>query len=89
MDRRLTVLNVRPAVVELLAEQRINLAAAAPPPTATPQEGQDLRVAINESFVVRFRPAMWVAAGLAVGSAFVAAVTIDGGAWPRADLGGG
>ena len=79
LDRRLELASVRPAVVEQLVQERMNLAAARTPRSATPQEADELRTAIDESFVTAFRLTMLVAAGLAVGSALVAAVTIRGG----------
>ncbi|HEY5618791.1 MAG TPA: hypothetical protein VIK60_12685 [Vicinamibacterales bacterium] len=79
LDRRLASSQVRPAVVEQLVQQGVNLAATRPPASATPEEARELRTAINESFVAGFRLAMLTAAGLAVGSALVAAVAIRGG----------
>ncbi|MGH9254060.1 MAG: MFS transporter [Vicinamibacterales bacterium] len=79
LDRRLAASQVRPAVVEQLVQQGVNLAATRPPASATPEEARELRTAINESFVAGFRWAMLTAAGLAVGSALVAALAIRGG----------
>lgn len=72
LDDRLAVLNVGPDIVEQLAEDRINLAAAEPPASASPAEARALRQAIDESFVVGFRVAMWSGAALAGASALIA-----------------
>ena len=76
LDSRLAAGNLRPLVVEQLAAQRIKLAAAQVPSAATPEEARALRSAVDASFVEGFRMAMWMAAGLAAGSAIVAAFTI-------------
>lgn len=84
LDSRLDALNLRPAIVEQLAEQRINLAGAEPPANATSQEARDLRKAIDESFVAGFRLAMLAGAGLALASALVAWLMIEGERRPAA-----
>ena len=78
LDRRLEAAEVRPAVVEQLVQERKSLAAARTPRSAAPGEARELRMAIDGSFVAAFRLTMLVAAGLAAGSALVAAVTIRG-----------
>jgi len=78
LDRRLEAAEVRPAVVEQLVQERKSLAAARTPRSATPGEARELRMAIDGSFIAAFRLTMLVAAGLAAGSALVAAVTIRG-----------
>ncbi|MGH9162116.1 MAG: MFS transporter [Vicinamibacteraceae bacterium] len=84
LDERLAALNVAPHVVEQLAEQRINLAAAEPPASASPAMARALRKAIDESFVVGFRAAMWSGAVLAAASALVAWLMIGEVRPPRA-----
>jgi MFS family permease len=85
LDRRLATLDVRPAIAAQLDEERINLAAAAPPADATAEEARLLRGAVHASFVTAFRLTMVVAAGLAALSALVAWGTIEGR--PRAENG--
>ena len=79
LDRSLESSDMRPIVVEQLVQERASLAAARVPRSATPEEARRLRTAIDESFVAAFRLTMLIAAGLAAGSALVAAVTIRGG----------
>jgi EmrB/QacA subfamily drug resistance transporter len=79
LDRRLASSFVRPAVVEQLVQQPLNLAATRVPPAATAAEAQVLRSAIDASFVAGFRVAMLTAAGLAAASALVAVGTIRRG----------
>lgn len=76
LDRRLTELDVRPEIVEQFAHERINLAAAEPPASATSEEARDLRGAVAEAFVAGFRLAMLVGAGLAAGGALIAWLTV-------------
>ncbi len=76
LDQRLAASGVRPIVVERLAGERINLAAATVPAVATPGEARAVRRAIDEAFVAGFRLAMWIGAALAAASALVAWLTI-------------
>jgi EmrB/QacA subfamily drug resistance transporter len=78
LDRRLAMLEVRAEIVAQLEPERLNLAAAAPPADATPEEAALVRDAIRDSFVAGFRLIMLVAAGMAAASALVAWQTIEG-----------
>jgi EmrB/QacA subfamily drug resistance transporter len=78
LDRRLAALTVRPAVLERFASERRQLAAAAPPPNASPEEARQLEAAVRDAFLAGFRLAMLGAAGLAAASAVVAGITIEG-----------
>ncbi len=78
LDRRLAMVDIRPEIVAQLEGERLNLAAATPPPDATPEEAGLVRAAIRDSFVAGFRLIMLVAAGMAAASAFVAWQTIEG-----------
>jgi hypothetical protein len=65
---------------ELVAEvqaQRTLLAAAEPPELAGPSERVAIRDGITEAFVAGVRLVALIAAGMALGSAVIAAVTID------------
>ena len=76
LDSRLAAGSLSPLVMEQLEAERIKLAAAEVPAAATPEEARVLQSALDASFIEGFRMAMWMAAGLAAGSAMVAALTI-------------
>jgi EmrB/QacA subfamily drug resistance transporter len=69
LDLRLSSLELPVSVQSSLANQRINLAAAAIPEKLAPLPKEDVRRAINESFVQGFRRVMLLGAVLAFASA--------------------
>jgi MFS family permease len=69
LDLRLSSLELPVSVRSSLANQRINLAAAAIPEKLAPLPKEDVRRAINESFVQGFRRVMLLGAVLAFASA--------------------
>ena len=61
-----------------LREQRTDLANIAVPEELSEEARAAIENAVNEAFVAGFRVVMWVAVGLAVGSAAVAFLTVEG-----------
>ena len=80
IDSRLSRLEVSAEVQHSLADQRINLAAAALPPDLEPSMRQVLKQAIDESFVNGFRRVMLVGAALALASGITSLLLINGDA---------
>jgi EmrB/QacA subfamily drug resistance transporter len=78
LDRRLTAMNASPQVVAEMAPERIKLAAAQPPADMPPALRDELRDAIDVSYLAGFRVAMVLAALLAVAGAGVAAFSVRG-----------
>jgi hypothetical protein len=79
LDRRLSTLQVPPAVRQLLDDQRIKLAAPVLPDEIPPPLRDVLRQAVNESFVEGFRCVMFVGAALALASGITSLILISGG----------
>jgi len=77
IDSRLSRLEVSAEVQHSLADQRINLAAAALPPDLEPSMRQVLKQAIDESFVNGFRRVMLVGAALALASGITSLLFIN------------
>ena len=77
-DQRLLDLRVTPEVRRALDTQRLKLAGAVVPTNLDPIVRTALRKAINESFVAGFRAVMMISAGLALLSALVAWLLING-----------
>jgi predicted MFS family arabinose efflux permease len=75
LDQRLLSLQLSPQAQQFLDAQRINLAAATVPLGLNPNVAAALKVAIA-AFVDGFRWVMWLAAGLTIASAIIAALTI-------------
>jgi len=84
LDNHLASLNLPAEVQEQLDEERIKLAGAEVPSTVNEKTRAALEDAINESFVVSFRITMFIGVGLALASALVAALMIEG---KKADIG--
>ena len=80
IDSRLSRLEVSAEVQHSLADQRINLAAAALPQDIEPPMRQVLKQAIDESFVNGFRRVMLVGAALALASGITSLLLINGDA---------
>lgn len=78
LDRKLNQLNTPPAVRQNLDAQRTRLAEAKPPADLSPQDKANIKQVIDESFVDGYRLAMYIAAGLALASAFFSLLLIEG-----------
>lgn len=78
LDNHLSQLNVPPAVRQQLDDQRIKMAAMKPPAGLSASDNQAIQLAIGESFVDGYRLAMFIAAGLALASALVSLLLIEG-----------
>jgi EmrB/QacA subfamily drug resistance transporter len=76
LDFRLSKLHLPASVQSALADQRINLTAAAVPEDLAPPLQQAVRRAINESFVQGFRTVMLLGAALALASGITSLVLI-------------
>jgi hypothetical protein len=77
LDRSLIPLDLSLPARQLLDTQRINLAAAQLPHGLSASTSAALRSAIALAFVDGFRWVMWMAAGLAIASAAIAALVLD------------
>jgi len=78
LDARLGAIDLPAAAIDYLDTERIKLAGAKVPSNLDEQTSLATSEAIALSFVSSFRLVMWVSAGLALGSAVVAGVTLDG-----------
>lgn len=78
LDNRLTKLGTSQQTQQALDGERSRLAGAEVPPNVSGEERARLERAIDESFVEAFRLVMLVAAGLAVVSAVMSLLLIDG-----------
>jgi EmrB/QacA subfamily drug resistance transporter len=78
LDSHLNSLQVPPQVRSAVEAQRTKLAGATLPPGGSATQNVQLEHALKESFVSGFRAAMFGAAVLALGSAFLAAWLIEG-----------
>jgi EmrB/QacA subfamily drug resistance transporter len=76
LDRRILPLDLPMPARQLLDLQRINLAAATVPPGLSADTSIALHSAIALAFVDGFRYVMWIAAGLAISSAAIAALLL-------------
>jgi predicted MFS family arabinose efflux permease len=77
LDERLAQLHTAPAVADVLRSEVQKLAEAPIPAVADKATQQDLRRAIDQSFVVSFRIVMLITAAAALLSALCARLTID------------
>ena len=77
LDRRLAKLDVPSQVMQALAEERINLAAAKVPDNISNELTNAIEKAIALSYIDSFRLIMFIAAGASVASAVVALLTIN------------
>jgi hypothetical protein len=78
LDRHLARLKITPGVQQSLDQQRIKLAGAEVPAGLDDKLRATLKLAIAESFVDGFRLAMLIAAALAIASALIAFLMIQG-----------
>lgn len=78
LDSRLNALHASPAVKRALHAQRTKFVDAPIPSGISPSERAQLERTLKEAFVTAFRVAMLIAAGLAAGSALLAAWLIEG-----------
>jgi EmrB/QacA subfamily drug resistance transporter len=77
LTSRLSEFNVAPTIKQELLKQRIKLAAIEVPRELDGQAREEIRRAINESFVSGFRLVMLIASGLALTSGVIAWLMID------------
>jgi EmrB/QacA subfamily drug resistance transporter len=78
LDRELVKIDIPESIRHSIDDQRINLAAARIPDEVPPQQRENLRKAIEQSFVDAFRCVMLGGASLALASAIVSWLLIDG-----------
>lgn len=78
LDEKLNAINLQPEIRAELDAGRNNLAALKIPEKADAQTKQSIKQAVNESFVSGFRLIAYIAAALAVFSAFAAWLLIAG-----------
>jgi predicted MFS family arabinose efflux permease len=78
LDHRLSMLTLPSTATKALDMQRGNLAAMAMPSGIAPSLSMHIKQAINSSFVDGFRAVMLIGAALAVGSAFISLLLIQG-----------
>jgi hypothetical protein len=72
------MLTLPSTAMKALDTQRGNLAAMAMPSGIAPPLSMHIKQAINNSFVAGFRAVMLIGAALAVGSAFISLLLIQG-----------
>jgi EmrB/QacA subfamily drug resistance transporter len=77
LSRRLSALPLAPPVRHMLDQQRVKLAGAAVPPGISGDLRARIEQAIATAFVDGFRQVTLIAAGLALASALVAALTLN------------
>src|ERR1041384_869977 len=78
LDRRIEMLSIAPETRKVVDDQRVRLGAVELPSSAASETRDELRKAINESFVYGFRVVMITAVGMALASALSAFVMIEG-----------
>jgi len=78
LDRHIDALGLPPATKQVVNTQRANLAAVHLPPEIPAATSAQITRAIDESFIAGFRTVMCIGAGLAVASAFISLVLIQG-----------
>ncbi len=78
LDSRLSKLDLPPAVVQQMDAQKADLGAAQAPRGVDAATQREINRAVDESFVAGFRSVMFIAAGLALASALVSALIIEG-----------
>ncbi|HXO21572.1 MAG TPA: MFS transporter [Thermoanaerobaculia bacterium] len=78
LSDRLTVLNLAPAARQAIVSQRTKLAAIEIPREIADAARAEAKHAVDDAFVDGFRRVMLLAAGLALASSAVAALTIQG-----------
>ena len=83
LERRIAGLGLRSELVAVVRAERTMLANAEPPSSARPSERIAIQRAIGEAFVTSVRLVALTAAGLALGSAAIAAVMLPRDYNPR------
>ena len=78
LDARMAKLDLPPAVVQQMDAQKADLGAAQAPRGVDAATQREINRAVDESFVAGFRSVMFIAAGLALASALVSALIIEG-----------
>ena len=78
LDARMAKLDLSPAVVQQMDAQKADLGAAQAPRGVDAATQREINRAVDESFVAGFRSVMFIAAGLALASALVSALIIEG-----------
>ena len=78
LDRRLAKIDISMPARHSIDDQRINLAAVRIPDEVPPRQRENLRDVIEQSFVAGFRCVMLVGASLALASAIVSWLLING-----------
>src|SRR5262249_4466607 len=84
LERRLELISIGPELREQIRQQRVRLAGAAIPEGLSPTDRRAIRSSLDESFVSGWRLVMFIAAGLAAGSAVSAWLLIEGRVQPAA-----
>lgn len=77
LEARMQALAVSPDVQEAVMAQRTDLANIQPPPPATAAQQAGIARAVDEAFLRGFRTVLYIMTGLALGSALIAALTIE------------
>ena len=91
LDARLSKMDLPPAVVQQMDARKVDLGAAQAPSGVSAATRGEINQAVDESFVAGFRSVMYIAAGLALASALISALIIEGKgqkAEPEASEGG-
>ncbi len=83
LDCRLAAIDLPAAARNSIDQQRINLAAAKIPDELPPRAREEIRQAVNESFVHGFRTVTLVSAGLALASGITSLLFVSGRASRR------
>jgi EmrB/QacA subfamily drug resistance transporter len=78
LEKRLNAANLPEPVKQAVLEQRNRLTQIEPPTSLNPDQQQELKRSINESFLSAFRWVMVISGGLALLSAFSAWIMIEG-----------
>ena len=78
LDSRLSKIDLSPAVVQKMDARKVDLGAAQAPSGVDAAKKREISRAVDESFVAGFRSVMYIAAGLALASALISALIIEG-----------
>lgn len=78
LDSRMAKMDLPPAVVKQMDARKVDLGAAQAPQSVDATTKKEINQAVDESFVAGFRTVMFIAAGLALASALVSALIIEG-----------
>src|SRR5215210_3958315 len=78
LDSRLANLDLPKETQTAMAEQKSSLGGARPPESVDGETAASIERAVDESFIIAFRVAMYIAAGLALASAVASALIIEG-----------